>query len=70
MYKYNLVNNRIDSKKLSCNFHFASFYLVNSFSGKVNVSLALLINLLLFHIKLLSFQHQKENESIKTIKTT
>ena len=42
MYKYNLVNNKIDSKKLrltftlpeknySCNFHLASFYLVNSF---------------------------------------
>ena len=30
MYKYNLVNNKIDSKKLSCNFHLASFYLVNS----------------------------------------
>ena len=39
--KYNLVNNKIDSKKLSCNFHLASFYLVNSFSGKVNVSLGL-----------------------------
>ena len=31
MYKYNLANNKIDSKKLSCNFHLASFYLVNSF---------------------------------------
>ena len=26
-----LINNKIDSKKLSCNFHLASFYLVNSF---------------------------------------
>ena len=26
-----LVNNKTDSKKLSCNFHLASFYLVNSF---------------------------------------
>ena len=25
------INNKIDSKKLSCNFHLASFYLVNSF---------------------------------------
>ena len=31
VYKYNLANNKIDSKKLSCNFHLASFYLVNSF---------------------------------------
>ena len=57
--------------RLSCNFHLDSSYLVNSSFRKVNVSLdllqwrlALLINLSLFHIKLLSFQHQKENESI------
>ena len=31
VYKYNLVNNKIDSKKLSCNFHLDSFYLVNRF---------------------------------------
>ena len=31
LYKYNLVNNKIDSKKLSCNFHLGSFDLVNSF---------------------------------------
>ena len=31
VYKYNLVTNKIDSKKLSGNFHLANFYLVNSF---------------------------------------
>ena len=31
MFIYNLVNNKIDIKKFSCNFHLASFYLVNSF---------------------------------------
>ena len=25
------INNKVDKKKLSCNFHLANFYLVNSF---------------------------------------
>ena len=50
MYKYNLVNNKIDIKNFSCNVHLANFYLVNSFfrqsEGKSNrwVSLVKICN--------------------------